>query len=379
MRDLEETLRNAVQDLADDAPHAYDLAGAARLQGRRIRRRRHAAAALAVLAVVAVPLVWSRPEPRTPVVQPAPTPSVTVKTSVRPLPDFLVKTPYRLPGDAVVTMVTIPSTVIEDGAQVSGPNTYVALDRDAGRYRQLPFDESLAAMSPDSDRLAMSPDGNRFAAEVARNEIGVLDATGRRLDTLNVDTHDRVGADPVWSPDGSRLLMPTEGGFAVYETSTRKVRQFADLDIPSLCSDLCSFSWLPNGHEIAVPREDVSEPRGESIPDRIESVIVYSADTGKRVRSIPMTGVPVGNQAWSPDGGSVLIREEQGIRVVDAVTGIPRGRRMAGPDAIYLSDGRILGYGSSFAQVYAPDGTLLEEYRMPRQFTAGMTLTVARS
>ncbi|MEU8655628.1 WD40 repeat domain-containing protein [Actinoplanes philippinensis] len=384
MRDLEETLRDAVHDLADDAPHAFDLAGAARTQGRRIRRRRHAAAgafALVLLSGVAVPYAWLRQVPPTPVVQPTPvepSPTVTAGRSATQLPNFSIKEPYRLPGDAVVTMITIPSTVVVDGAETSGPNTYLSLDRDVAGYRKLPFDRSLAAMSPDSDVLAISPDGERFAAEVSRNQIGVLDAEGRRLDTLNVDAYSRVGGDPVWSPDGSRLLVPTEDGFAVYETGTGKLREFQDPDIEPRCSDLCSFSWLPNGREFAVPREDLSEPRGEDIPDRIESVAVYSADTGARVRIIPMKGVPVGNQAWLPDGGSVLIREEQGIRVVDAVTGVPRGKRMAGPKAIYLSDGRILGYGSSFAQIYAADGTLLEEFRMPAQFAAGMTVEVAR-
>ncbi|BEL10650.1 hypothetical protein Q0Z83_088410 [Actinoplanes sichuanensis] len=370
MRDLEETLRDAVQDLADDAPHAYDLAGAARVQGRRIRRRRHAAAALAVLAVVTVPFVWLRPEPRIPVVHPAPTPSVTVQASVRPLPDFMIKTPYRLPGDAVVTMVTIP-TRVDDGVD---ENTHVSLDRDAGRYRQLPFDYG---------RPAMAPDGKRFAAKISRYRTDVVNTAGGVVDTLNVDTDLRVGADPVWSPDGSRLLVPVKGGFAVYETGTGNLREFDNADVDSLCSDFCSFSWLPNGREFAVPRLDVSVPRSEAHPDRLEGVVVYSTDTGERVRSIPMVGVPVGNGAWSPDGRTVLVHEKtettDGIRVVDAVNGAPRSGLFAGPDAIYLADGRILAFGNRYAQIHAADGTLLEEYRMPRQFTDGVTLTVARS
>jgi hypothetical protein len=377
MNGLEETLRDAVRDLADEAPHAYDLAAAARVRGRRIRRRRRAAAgglALALLVVVAVPYVWLRPEPRTPVVQPAPTPSVTTKPIVQQLPGFTVKTPYRLPGGAVVTLVTIPSTVVEDGAETSGDNTYVSLNRDVGRYRQLPF-----AYAP----LGVSPDGERFAAAVSRGTVRVLRPDGSTVDTLNVDTFSRVGGDPVWSPDGSRLLVPTAGGFAVYETGTGDYREFPNPDIEPLCSDLCSFSWLPNGREFAVPRRDVTVPRSESVPDRLEGVIVYSADTGAQVRSIPMTGVPVGNEAWSPDGASVLIYEKGdasgGIRIVDAVSGIPRGELMAGPGAIYLTDGRILVYGNRYAQLHAADGTLLEEFRMPSQFADGTTLEVARS
>jgi hypothetical protein len=371
MRDLEETLRDAVQDLADEAPHAFDLAGAARIQGRRIRRRRHAAAgafALILLSIVTVPYVWLRPEPRTPVVQPAP--SVTVTPSLRALPDFTVKAPYLLPGNAAVTMVTI-ATRVDDG---DDEYTHVALDRDAGRYRQLPFDHAP---------LAVSPDGERFAAEVARNRIDVLAADGDVVDTLQVDTFSSAGGAPVWSPDGSRLLIPTDGGFAVYETGTGEHRDFPNPDIHSLCSDFCSFSWLPNGREIAVPRRDVSVRRTEAHPDKIEAVIVYSADTGKRVRSIPTIGVPVGNGGWSPDGGSVLIREvtdtSDGIRVVDAVSGVPLSELLAGPDAIYLADGRILAFGNRYAQIHAADGTLVEEYRMPRQFADGTTVTVARS
>jgi hypothetical protein len=96
-----------------------------------------------------------------------------------------------------------------------------------------------------------------------------------------------------------------------------------------------------------------------------------------------MTGVPVGNEAWSQDGSSVLIYEKGdasgGVRIVDAVSGIPRGEPMAGPGAIYLADGRILAYGNSYAQLHAADSTLLEEFRMPGQFANGVTLQVARS
>jgi hypothetical protein len=96
-----------------------------------------------------------------------------------------------------------------------------------------------------------------------------------------------------------------------------------------------------------------------------------------------MTGVPVGNGAWSPDGSSVLIYEKgdasSGVRIVDAVTGIPRGELMTGPGAIYLADGRILAYGNLYAQLHAADGTLLEAFQMPSQFAHGVTLEVARN
>lgn len=373
MTGLEETLRDTVQSLADEAPLAVGLAGTARVRGRRIRRRRHAvtgALALGVLSIVAVPYGWLRQQPPAPVVvQPAPTPSVTVTSSIRSLPSFDVKKPYRLPGGAVVSRMTIPSTIIEDGAQVPGPDTLVSLDRATGRYRELPFDHRP---------VAMSPDGERFAAGVGRNRVIVLDAQGTRLATLNVETYARIGGDPVWSPDGSRLLVPTEGGFTVYETRTGKHRDHEQPGIEPRCSDLCSFSWLPNGREFAVSREDVSGPQGESVPDRIESMDVYSADTGALVRRIPMTAVPLGGQAWSPDGTSVLVREERGVRVMDAVTGTPRGEWMPGPEAIYLDDGRILTYGNAAAWLYTADGTLVEEVRLPAQFT-GLTIEVARN
>ncbi|WP_433792794.1 TolB family protein [Actinoplanes sp. CA-252034] len=371
MRDLEESLRHAVQDLADEAPHAFDLAGAARVQGRRIRRRRQVATgafALALLSMVTVPYVWLRPEPPAPVVQPAP--SVTVKPSVRALPDFTVEAPYRLPGGAIVTMLTT-TTRVDDGED---EYTHVALDRDAGRYRQLPFGQA----SP-----AVSPDGERFAMKGGPDQIRILNADGDVLDELSIDTFSWGGSDPVWSPDGSRLLVPTSGGFAVYESGSRKYREFYKPDIHSLCSEFCSFSWLPNGREIAVPRRDVSVTRSEAHPDKIEAAIVYSADTGQRARSIPMAGVPVGNGAWSPDGGTVLVHEKtdtsDGIRVVDAVSGLPRSELLAGPDAIYLADGRILAFGNRYARIHAADGTLLEDYRMPSRFTDDVTVRVARS
>jgi hypothetical protein len=367
MRDLEESLRDAVRDLADDAPFAHDLAAVARTRGRRIRRQRRAALSAFVVvmfAAIAVPYVSLRREPPQRVVEPAPTVTVAPSVVTGSLPAFSVKSPYRMPGGATVTMLTLPGA---DDSKV-----YVSLDRSTGRYRQLAF-----AYDP----LGMSPDGKLFAGSTGQGKVRVFDAADRTVDTIDVRMHFDVHSKPEWSPDGSRLLLPTENGFAVYDVAAGSHRSFESPDIRPLCPDLCNFTWLPNGHEVAVARRDITAERSESRPDVIESAVVYSADTGKRVRSIPVAGAPASTDAWSPDGRSVLIRVQDdtfsiSIRIADTTTGALRGDPING-QAIFLADGRILAVGQRYAELLTADGVPLEEMRLPAQFN-DVSLTLSR-
>ncbi|GIE32062.1 hypothetical protein Ait01nite_051070 [Actinoplanes italicus] len=368
MRDLEESLRDAVLDLADDAPLAYDLAAVARTRGRRIRQRRRAALSafvVVMVAAVAVPYVALRREPPQRVVEPAPTVTVAPSIVPRALPEFTVKSPYRLPGGATVSMLTLP------GADDS--KTYVSLDRSTGRYRQLAF-----AYDP----LGMSPDGRLFAGSTGRGKVRIFDADDRTVDTVDVRMRFDFHSKPEWSPDGSRLLLPTEEGFAVYDVATRSHRVFNRPDIRYFCPDLCYFTWLPNGREVAVAHRDEGVRRTEERADVIKSVVVYSADTGVEVRSIPMTGAPVSTDAWSPDGRSVLIQVQQpdfntSTRIAGTDTGALRGDPITGR-AMFLPDGRILTVGNRYAELLTADGVPLEEMKLPSQFD-DVIVTVTRS
>jgi WD40 repeat protein len=368
MRDLEESLRDAVRDLADEAPLMEDLATVARTRGRRIRRRRRAALSaftVVMVAAIAVPYVSLRREPPQRVVEPAPTVTVAPSVITGSLPPFSVKSPYRMPGGAMVSMLTLPGA---DDSKV-----YVSLDRSTGRYRQLTF-----AYDP----LGMSPDGRLFAGSTGQGKVRILDARDRTVDTIDVQMHFDAHSKPEWSPDGSRLLLPTRNGFAVYDVTAGSHRSFESPDIRPLCPDLCNFTWLPNGHEVAVARRDLTVKRSESRPDVIESAVVYSAATGKRVRSIPMAGAPASTEAWSPDGRSVLIRVQDdtfsvSMRIADTTTGALRGGPING-QAIFLADGRILAVGNRYAELLTADGVPLEEMRLPAQFN-DVSLTLSRN
>ncbi|MEU4621186.1 WD40 repeat domain-containing protein [Actinoplanes sp. NPDC023801] len=368
MRDLEESLRDAVLDLADGAPLTENLATVARARGRRIRRRRRTALGAFVVvmfAAVAVPYVALRREAPQPVVEPAPTVTVTPSVLTRALPGFSIKSPYRLPGGATVSMLTLP------GADDS--KMYVSLDRSTGRYRQLAF-----AYDP----LGMSADGKLFAGSTGSGKVRVLDAADRTVDTIGVRMQFDIDSKPEWSPDGSRLLLPTPDGFAVYDVATKSHRVFENSAIRYFCPDLCYFTWLPNGREVAVGRRDDNVPRSEARAAVVASADIYSADTGKLVRSIPMTGVPASTDAWSPDGRSVLVRVQDedfstSTRIADTTTGALRGDPISG-QALFLGDGRILAIGSRHAELFTADGIPLEEATLPRQFNDAI-LTVTRN
>src|SRR5687768_8634318 len=105
---LEDTVRAAVHDLADDAPAPHDLATVARARGRRLRRRRQAgfgALAVAVVAIVVTPFALPRGEDRIPPVVPAPPATDTPATS-DPNTGNWWESPYRLPGGAIITALS---------------------------------------------------------------------------------------------------------------------------------------------------------------------------------------------------------------------------------------------------------------------------------
>lgn len=336
---LEEDVRTAVQDLADEAPAPFDLATVARTRGRRLRRRRRAgygALAFALVAVAVAPYAALHRE-ATPM-QPAPMQPAT------PAPTWSVAAglwdrPYRLPGGAIVTAINV-------GDADEDHQGDVLLDRRTGRYVPLP----AAGHS-----IWAAPVGGRAVIDDGRGGIGIIDAAGDHNISQN------IAISPVWSSDGTRILFTTSGGYGVMEAATGDIRwRTTPMDD---CSAACTFTWLPDDRQVAIARRDPAEPN----PDVVKDVAIYTADTARLVRTVPVPGDPMRQDAWSADGRLVLVHDRdlgEPAHIVEVATGRTVGR-VPGDAVHFLPDGRILSITEKAAELYDVTGRLLERQVLP--------------
>jgi Tol biopolymer transport system component len=146
---------------------------------------------------------------------------------------------------------------------------------------------NLTEDSPDDDTMPVySPDGNSIAFRSERDGGGIfiMGAMGESVRRLT----DR-GYLPSWSPDGSRIVIATEGvtlpgmhmvpsQLWIVDVNTADEKYLTDGRRPH---------WSPNGHRIAY-----------------DGIWTISADGGGPVELVATTGSL--NPVWSPDGKSLL-------------------------------------------------------------------------
>lgn len=240
-RVLDETLRAAVRDLADGVGAVPDLAARALGQGRRLRRRRVAAAGVALVAVVAValPFVLLRPAPATPPATPTPTVTPSPTMLATPGADWTTK-PLVLPGGWVVTRAQAKG----------GSGSGFLLDRGRGRY----------VTTNRYDGIFPAPTGSLVAVHDndRPKDIGLVDLASGKTRWYQVDGALSV---PRWSPDGRRLLTThrvDHFGFIVLATDGTKQTHLVD-SRAWFCTDFfCDFTWTRNGRVVnALPSADV--------------------------------------------------------------------------------------------------------------------------
>jgi hypothetical protein len=346
---LEENLRAAVRDLAADAPSVHDLAAVARRRGRRLRRRRQAGLGAAALALVAVAVT-----PYAVLHRDAPTPAPMHTQGV---PAQWWQTPYRLPGGMIVTALSkrdVGGVDVPGGTTVRDGN--VLLNRDTGQYVVLPGSYYTVYGSPAGEHALAANDSGGS---------GIIDAQGSRGIWMD------VSIDPRWSSDGSRILFATEQGFAVMDAASGAIKRHAVPEVTQLCPDDCTFSWLPGDREVALALVDPTVEQSEDKPDTIKDIAIYSVATGERLRTLPVAGVPIGQDAWSPDGRSVLVQTQaftgRPKRIVDVATGRTLGT-VPGQNVHFLRDGRILSLTDEVASLYDGTGKLLQQQTLPPDF-----------
>jgi hypothetical protein len=120
-----------------------------------------------------------------------------------------------------------------------------------------------------------------------------------------------------------------------------------------------------------VAQVDPNVAQSEDKADTIRDIAVYDAGTAARVRVLPVPGVPIGADAWSPDGRSVLLQAASPaggpLRIADTATGRIIGT-VPEDTAHFLPGGRILTLSDRTAWLYDATGKPLDQARLPADF-----------
>ncbi|MEO3746304.1 hypothetical protein [Plantactinospora sp. B5E13] len=373
----ERMLREAVHELAGDPHQSPDfLAGVVR-QGRRIRRRRRVGATAAMVvavATIAAPYVWLRPdtEPPPSTVAGAPEESGSAEPTAEP-------TAALLPPPAEPSPVSSVGKDWQDRPLVL-PGGWIALavaqpvisaswvyDRAAGRYVNL---------GKEYQQVLPAPRGSLVAVQrtVGSNEIGLLDLTTREVRWTSA-----VGTilSPRWSPDGGQLLVtifdknPAGARFGILDPANSSFRQFP-VSNRQICPEICRFSWLPNGREIALPQLAIAATPDDKTKRPHFQMEIFAVDGAEPVRVVPLPGNVSGTTAWSPNGRYVALQGVESAQLVDVGTG-KSINRLPSADVTWIRDDWLLYLDSAGAKGPAAvlidlKGTELQRLPLPREF-----------
>jgi dipeptidyl aminopeptidase/acylaminoacyl peptidase len=238
----------------------------------------------------------------------------------------------------------------------------VVLDRSTGRYRLIPGK---------SVGLLAAPAGRYSAVFDAAGDIGIADSSTGRVRSFPYGPQaggNGFASDAQWSPDGARLLVTRPTGIRILDAGTGGHR---DWDDPRLTNPR-SVTWLPDGTEIAVAVPGLAGTL---------TISVYAADTREKLRTLPVHGAPVSQNAWSPDGRYVLLLPEDhakpSVRVAEVATGRRVSSLPSGGGAFFVTAGQIHVMTGRTAKLYGLSGKLLQQTALPSGF-AGRQISVGR-
>jgi hypothetical protein len=355
---IDRLVRDTVRDLAAAADVITDrdrqsLAVHAADQAHTLRARRRGVVAVVVTLVTALAVglpyglryLSSGPDSG---------PSVVLPAGVTEIPGV----PTHVIDD------TSEPIELVDGWYVLGNN--LVLDRTTNTY--IEFGNVFETLpSPDGRWVATA--GNTAAYRVYDLQTG----RSRRYEARN------LGQPAAWSPKSGILLLVSEshgGTFVDLALIDVVAGEITDVmvQLAGLRCVTCQLTWMPSGEALALVLDD---------PDGTPTGIQVLGLDGERMATLPVRGVPLGPQAWSPDmkyvfvsGHSTAGQWEQ--QLVEVTTGqvVPGWPELANiTQAQWIDNERFLtweaidgGSGSQFraiASLWSIDGTLLERWIPP--------------
>jgi WD40 repeat protein len=199
--------------------------------------------------------------------------------------------------------------------------------------------------------LALSGDGRLLVVVDGRAVVGIETATGRerfRLKGLDgLRPEDFFLQALAVSPDGRALALTTgeeDKAVRLYELpSGKEVRQWRGHDNPVTC-----LAFSPDGSMLAVGDQDDSPERLEAKDVKLHTVRLWDVASGKLRRSLPGHDNGVFGVTFSPDGGTLAVRDLfREVRLWDVATGKRLRPVPASANVVAFSpDGKRLATGS---------------------------------
>jgi Tol biopolymer transport system component len=204
--------------------------------------------------------------------------------------------------------------------------------RDGTQYRRLTddsFRDRGPTWSPDGKRLAFYSDrtGRYELWGIRPDGSGLEQLTARRENSLNI---------PTWDPDGSRVavaLQPTGWSFFYFGAGSKLEREepMTDIEAPNRFWPL---SWSADGRRLAglvIGRDGLAS-----------AIATYEIAGSRYARVFTREGHSWIAPVWLSDSRRLLIRDRQGVHLVDPLAGT--SRRILDVTGYYI--GRSLGVTS---------------------------------
>ena len=163
-------------------------------------------------------------------------------------------------------------------------------------------------------RAGFSPDGRRVATLGAWGTTRVWDVVaGRRLLSSRFQSDGPMNPfdPPVWSPDGRRLMIRSEGRVEIWDATADRdaLRLHATDDFFPLNGAAIALAWSPDGRRLAAAGATNMRNRNQrpgqwykEIDGTTGIVPVWDADTGEQLMALQAHPNDVNCVAWRPDG-----------------------------------------------------------------------------